>query len=250
MRQGIVPIFAKAGPKAIVLVATGAKGLEATEQAIHKINGAIKTLRCSVDISSSSSVAKLFEDVKSAFGHADVLVNNAAANEGGGMMAEQDDDQFWRNFEVNTKGTFLLNKYFIAALPSPETRGHIVTLVTGGAWLIIPNMAGYSLSKLAALQTTTYFAAQYPNITAISLHPGLVPGAMTRPEFKHFEPDTPELVGGISLWLASDEAHFLSGRVVTSNWDVEDLVARKDEIVGKGLLQMQLAGTFGKEQFD
>lgn len=38
-------------------------------------------------------------------------------------------------------------------------------------------------------------------------------------------------------------------RWISSNWDVEDLEKRKDEIVKDGLLKMVLTGKFGPEQF-
>jgi hypothetical protein len=70
-------------------------------------------------------------------------------------------------------------------------------------------------------------------------------------DFTHFDLDSPALTGGLCAWVAADRARsdFLSGRVVCANWDVEELVARKSEIVAKNELTMQLAGSFGSEQF-
>ena len=59
--------------------------------------------------------------------------------------------------------------------------------------------------------------------------------------FAQFELDTPELIGGLATWLAvweDEDRNFISGRYVSTNWDVEELVKRKDEIVEKGLLDM------------
>jgi NAD(P)-dependent dehydrogenase (short-subunit alcohol dehydrogenase family) len=52
-------------------------------------------------------VAELFAKVKANFGHADILVNNAAVNSGGGNIHEQDPDQWWLNY-VRTR---LLSQY-------------------------------------------------------------------------------------------------------------------------------------------
>jgi NAD(P)-dependent dehydrogenase (short-subunit alcohol dehydrogenase family) len=111
-------------------------------------------------------------------------------------------------------------------------------------------MAGYSISKLASLQLMAHIAAAYPNITTVSLHPGLVDTDMIRDEFKVFNLDSPALVGGVGVWLSSEKAKFLTGRVVASNWSVDDLVERKEEIVSGNLLQIDLTGTFGKSQFE
>jgi hypothetical protein len=67
-----------------------------------------------------------------------------------------------------------------------------------------------------------------------------------------FALDIPELVSGIGLWLAGWEGpdrSFLSGRFVASNWDVEDSVGRKDEILEKNLVKMDLNAKLGAEQF-
>jgi hypothetical protein len=38
--------------------------------------------------------------------------------------------------------------------------------------------------------------------------------------------------GDFFNWVVSDEAKFLNGRFVAANWDVEELLQRKDEITG------------------
>jgi hypothetical protein len=43
---------------------------------------------------------------------------------------------------------------------------------------------------------------------------------------------------------------FLSGRYVAANWDVEGLVKRKDEILEKQLLKMDINATLGIAQFE
>ena len=51
------------------------------------------------------------------------------------------------------------------------------------------------------------------------------------------------LPGAFCVWLAATpEADFLQGRLVVCNWDVDELLAMKDEIVEKGLLKMGFPG--------
>jgi hypothetical protein len=70
--------------------------------------------------------------------------------------------------------------------------------------------------------------------------------------FEPFAHDTPELVGGVAVWLASweESRKFLSGRYVSANWDVEGLVGRKDEILERELLKMDINAKLGVEQFE
>lgn len=64
--------------------------------------------------------------------------------------------------------------------------------------------------------------------------------------FKHFARDTPQLAGAVVNWLASEDARFLTGRYITANWDVTEILARKDEIIEKNLLTVGLNGLTGQ----
>lgn len=153
---------------------------------------------------------------------------------------------------INIRGTFLVTQQFLKALPSPKTPAKIITLTTGSAYLVFPALSAYGISKLAILELMAYVAVENPNVVATALHPGIVDTDMTKDDFKRFADDTPELVGGIGVWLAGWEGpdrSFLSGRFVDANWDVEDLVARRDEILKKDLLKMNLDAKLGPAQF-
>lgn len=49
------------------------------------------------------------------------------------------------------------------------------------------------------------------------------------------------LCGGFLTWLTKEKRPWLSGRYLSSNWDVEQLEARKDEIAEKDLLTFKMA---------
>lgn len=126
-------------------------------------------------------------------------------------------------------------------------------MTSGVAYQIFPALSAYGLSKLAVLELMTYVAVENPNVVATALHPGIVDTEMTKEYFKRFADDTPELVGGTGVWLAGWEGPdrgFLSGRFVNVNWDVEDLVGRREEILEKELLKMDLNAKLGAEQFE
>jgi hypothetical protein len=98
----------------------------------------------------------------------------------------------------------------------------------------------------------SYVAAEHPNVIATALHPGVVSTAMTKEYFRRFALDTPQLVGGVGVWLSGWEGvdrGFLSGRFVSANWDVEDLVGRREEIVGRDLLKVGLNAELGADLF-
>ena len=84
----------------------------------------------------------------------------------------------------------------------------------------------------------------------MALAPGVVMTDMTTEAFKPFAQDTPELVGGVAVWLATEEAKFMSGRFISANWMVDELVQRKEEIVKEGKLLFGLVGRLGADQFE
>lgn len=237
--------------KGLVLLATNTEGLRNVEQEVKKINLTVQTLTITADVSDGSAVTSAFAKVKETFGHADILINNAGINaDGEGVrIADADPEKWWRQFEINGKGTFLMTRSFINQLPSPETPATILNLTTGAAWKGSPFLAGYGMSKLVVQQQVPAIAAVYPNITAVALHPGLQETDMLPQAMRRFDRDSPELAGGIAVWLSHPHARFLSGRVVASEWDVDDLVARKEEIQASADLTIDLMGKFGAQHF-
>jgi hypothetical protein len=53
---------------------------------------------------------------------------------------------------------------------------------------------------------------------------------------------TVSLAGDFTVWISSHEAKFLDGTFVWSNWDVEEMKARAEEIGEGYLLRMGLHG--------
>jgi NAD(P)-dependent dehydrogenase (short-subunit alcohol dehydrogenase family) len=250
--KAFAPAFAKAGVKGIALLATNAEKLTKVAEEVKQINPSVNALSVTVDISDTKSVEAAFEKIKSTFGHADILINNAGLNtEGEGQLLGdvEDVESYWKMFEVNSKGALLMSRAFIRQLPSPETPATIVNLATGLSWMVVPTLIGYSLSKLIPLQITAHIAASYPNITAVALHPGLLDTDMLMDTFRHFTLETPELVGGLAVWLSHPHAKFLSGKTIVSQWSVDDLLERKDEIANSSDLTMQLQGKLGAQHY-
>jgi hypothetical protein len=74
----------------------------------------------------------------------------------------------------------------------------------------------------------------------ISVNPGAVKTAMfdkSKLEGKADFPTTdPRAAAEFIVWAASEEGAFLNGRLAWANWDVDELLAKRDEIVEKQLL--------------
>lgn len=232
----------------MVLVARNLEKLNETARNVHEINPNVETVVFPADFTDDMKVKALFEKVNTTYGHADIIINNAAVNTAEGTLASLDQELWWTNFAVNAKGTFLMTSHFLKSLPS-TSHGTIINLTSGMGYGIYPGNSAYSLGKLVNLQMATLVAAESPNVTSVSLHPGLVSTDMVVDSFQKFALDTPELVGGVAVWLSTEKARFMNGRFMNSNWDVDDLFERREEVQSGKLLQIDLQGTFGAEQF-
>lgn len=121
----------------------------------------------------------------------------------------------------------------------------IINVASAAALNSLPCLSSYSLSKLCQIRLQDFVRSENPNVRTFSVHPGIVKTRMTPLAFERFSRDTFELVGGVTVWLASEQATFMNGRYMSVNWSVDELVERKDEIVSNGLLSIRLQGKFG-----
>jgi NAD(P)-dependent dehydrogenase (short-subunit alcohol dehydrogenase family) len=151
------------------------------------------------------------------------------------------------------KAYFLLTKYFISSLPSPTTPVTVINITSGAAWLLHPTIAGYSVSKLASVQWSAHLDAAYKgSLTVVNVHPGIVETDMLSDGFRYFDKDSPLLTGGVCAWIAADpeRSRFLSGRSISANWDIDELLARASEIESSMDLKIDLLGKIGGRYFE
>ncbi|KAK9367593.1 hypothetical protein V1509DRAFT_640648 [Lipomyces kononenkoae] len=244
-KDGFAVAFAKARAKAIVITARDTATLKGTVEEIRKVNTKVEVVPIALEITSEESVKALFQHVKTKFGTVDVLVNNA------GVLSNPDQpirtaqtSSWWNDFEVNVRGQMLVTKYFLQLLGTKK-KGHLIGVTSYAGLLVFPGLSSYSIAKTANLQLIPYTAAENPNVTAIAFHPGIVETDMVTESFRPFAKDTPQLAGAVGVWLATEAASFMNGRYMSTNWSVDELVEKKDEILSKDLLKIKLGGDFG-----
>lgn len=81
-------------------------------------------------------------------------------------------------------------------------------------------------------------------LIAFSVHPGGVPTELANgmPEYMvKILTDTPELAADTFVALTAERKEWLGGRYVSVNWDLEELEAKKEEILQGDLLKVRLA---------
>ena len=108
-----------------------------------------------------------------------------------------------------------------------------------------PGVSSYALSKMLLAPLQSYVAAENSNIMAVTLDPGFADTDMLPDTYKHIYQTSFELIGAAAVWLTTEEASFMNGRFLNVNWDVEELLERKEEIVKENKLVFGFVGKLG-----
>ncbi|KAF2476655.1 NAD(P)-binding protein [Lindgomyces ingoldianus] len=248
--KAIALAFAKADADRIVIASRSAEKLEETKQELLRINPNADVLVVPTDTTSEDSVNHLEETVKFEFGIPDVLINGAGLWSSIETIRETNPKEWWADFEVNVKGSYLMSRAFLR-LVGLDREATIINVGSIGMLWTRPAGTSYQISKLALSRLSEAISSAYPKVSSISYHPGMTITDMANrhPETLHFCEDTVELPAGTAVYLASPQAQFLSGRYMSANWDVDELEARKDEVIEKNLLRIDLKGEFGSDLF-
>lgn len=220
--------FAREGA-AVAVVDVVAEAAEQTVRLVEAEGGTAVAL--AADVADEAQVAAMVDDAVAALGGLDVLFNNA------GVMPHQDvslldaDLDLWRTITgINLHGTVLCSKYAVPHLTAAGG-GAVVNM---SSFLVemgctVPQDA-YAASKGAISALTRSMAVQF-GARGIRCN-ALAPGPILTPHVEHFFADpearaariariplgrfgTPDDVAGLACFLASDDALWLTGQVVT-----------------------------------
>jgi hypothetical protein len=81
-------------------------------------------------------------------------------------------------------------------------------------------------------------------VLCYGVHPGGVATelALNMPKEMHgMLIDKPELAADMMVWLTAERREWLAGRYIAVNWDVDELLEKKEKIVKEDLLKVRLA---------
>ena len=153
-------------------------------------------------------------------GGVDVLVNNAGVGGSPAVLADTTLEDWQAVVAVNQTGSFLGMKHVIP-LMRERGGGSIVQISSTFASRGVPELAGYSTTKAAVAGLAKHAAMSYvgDNIRVNSLHPGLIdtplvadaPTEAIIAATPMGRRGRPEEVAYAALFLASDEASFITG---------------------------------------
>lgn len=227
---GIGEAIAKSFVREGAAVAITGRRQEELDRVVREIgpdSGRVIALAGSVtdDGHARSAVAEVVQR----FGAVDILINNAGVGEFGRRLHELDDETWARVLDVNLTGVFRMTR---AAIPEmlKQGRGAIINISSIASLVGIPYLPVYAASKGALDALTRAIAIDYANdgIRCNVVNPGLIATPMAAPLMANPEqldpilahypirrPGKPEEVAAMVLYLASDEAAWVTGGTFT-----------------------------------
>ncbi len=216
--RAICVAFAQAGATVIFTYAGNQEAAQETE-ALCGASG------IQGDVSKEEIVAQIITDVVKTHGRIDILVNNAGITKDGLVMRMKEAD-FDAVIDTNLKGTFLTMK--TAAKPMMKQRcGRIINISSVVALHGNPGQANYCASKAGVIGMSKAVAKELAGrgVTINVIAPGFIETAMTetlpedvRDTMAKSIPagrfGSPEDVANTALFLASDNAAYITGQVL------------------------------------
>ncbi|MGH7340263.1 MAG: 3-oxoacyl-ACP reductase FabG [Candidatus Rokuibacteriota bacterium] len=184
----------------------------------------VKALVLPGDVTKKAECDRMVQEVTRVFGRLDILINNAGINRDA-MAAKMTEEQWDAVLSVNLKGTFLCAQ---AALPGMRERawGRVVNTSSIGSLGNI-GQSNYAASKAGVIGLTKTLALEYAKygVTVNAVAPGPVMTAMLagvpdaiRERIIAQVPvgriASPDEIASVHVFLASDEAAFITGQVI------------------------------------
>lgn len=191
----------------------------------------IDTLAIKMDVTNEQQVNDMVTKVLNHFGKIDILFNNA-----GITIHEKAEEMSFENWNkvinINLNGVFLVSKA-VGKVMIDQKRGSIINISSMSG--IIANtpqcQSSYNVSKAGVIMLTKSLAMEWAkhNIKVNTIAPGYMKTELTKPYFEQGgdmidtwmsltpmgRPGTPDELGGIALYLASEASSFVTGGVFT-----------------------------------
>ncbi|MBA3366109.1 MAG: SDR family oxidoreductase [Actinobacteria bacterium] len=236
--RGIGRNIARELTEAGARVAVSARTAEQVEGAAREIGG----VAIVGDVSRREDVERMVAETEAQLGPIDLLVSNAGIGLSEQKAWEVEPDDWWRVHEINVLGVYLCCRAVIPGMLE-RGRGRIVNVGSGASYLAGSRGSAYGASKAAVWRFGDILAKQLEphGIPVFTISPGLVRTDMTESAGDDAPWTPPELAPRLVRTLASGRADALSGRYIHAEHDdIEDLIARADEIVRRDLNAIRL----------
>lgn len=217
------------------VVVAGGRGSEAVAEEVRSAGG--RAISVPLDVTDQTSVQAAVDKTLAEFGRLDILFNNAGINRRS-LFLDLPISEFNEVLAVNLTGCLICSQIAARAMIERGIRGRIINNSSIYAEESHENYLSYCVSKAALNRLTRSMALELRTygITVNAIAPGAgAPTNLNRtrlddwqpasplPELPPASPDAPPLERNATVWdylgavvfLASDEAAFISGTVIT-----------------------------------
>lgn len=235
----IARALAKEGAK-VAVVARSVEQLAETVSLIQSEGG--HAIAITADVTDSSAVTKMVEQVERELGAVDILVNNAGRLTSIAPVWESDPDEWWRDVEVNIRSVFLCSHAVLKSM-TQRKRGRIINFTSSG----MPNVSAYDCSKVAVTRFTDTLASETKEfgisifaVTVGPTHTEMMDNMIESEAGRKWLPDLGkmmegrwqpvELAGTLAVTLASGKYDALTGRWVAPEDDLDEMLRRIEEV--------------------
>jgi 3-oxoacyl-[acyl-carrier protein] reductase/meso-butanediol dehydrogenase/(S,S)-butanediol dehydrogenase/diacetyl reductase len=214
------------------------KGVESVAEEIRVAGG--KSLALDVDVTKPGPVRAMVERTKAEFGRIDILVNNhgLALVSGKKDLWQVDDDEWFREIDVNLHGVFHTCKAVAPVLIEQGEGGRIINMSSLAGRVAQPQYGGYTPAKFAVIGLTQMLARELAphKVTVNALCPGStdtdmmdgtfrrtgermgIPFEMVKQGVRMFVPlgrqAEPREIAGVVAYLASNRAAYITGQAI------------------------------------
>lgn len=224
---GIAKMMARAGCN-IVGCGTSSEESEGAKRFIDIVRGEHQeAIYCSLDITGQDAQKRLINSAVEQFGTVDILVSNAGVNmfEGVDNCSEE---QWEQNMNINLKVHWQLSKVCKPWLERSGS-GTIILITSNHSDCTMPNCFPYNVAKTAIKGLVQSLALEWgPSIRTVGVAPGFIDSESNNRWFNSFSNPSKERertvdihpvkrlgtvdeVGGLTAFLCSDMAQFISG---------------------------------------
>ena len=221
--RAIALCLAAEGARVAINYAGNVKAAEEVKAAIEAAGGT--AILCQADIADSAAVEAMVANVVKEFGTINILVNNAGITRDTLLMRMKDED-FAKVLDTNLKGVFYCTKA-VSKLMMKKRSGRIVNMASVVGLVGNAGQTNYAAAKAGVIGFSKSAAKELASrgITVNVVAPGFIGTDMTAglPESVKEKMLTdiplgrmgePEDVASAVLFLASDQASYITGQVV------------------------------------